>query len=122
VKQFCLHISPAPSQESMLMTGCCGTLRFGRGEYGESTSVWWFVDRGKTQPGSAIPRCLYDNLHAECESDNLADNLLGAFFVQRLETVFAQVVKKPLPLRNTKNVPIYLLCFAAGNPKERQQR
>jgi len=42
---------------------------------------------------------------------------IGAFFVQRLETVFAQVVKKPLPLRNTKNVPIYLLCFAAGNPK-----
>jgi hypothetical protein len=43
---------------------------------------------------------------------------IGAFFVQRLETVFAQVVKKPLPLRNmrnTKNVPIYLLCFAAGN-------
>ena len=42
---------------------------------------------------------------------------IGAFFVQRLETVFAQVVKKPLPLRNTKNVPIYLLCFAAGNSK-----
>jgi three-Cys-motif partner protein len=42
---------------------------------------------------------------------------IGAFFVQRLETVFARVVKKPLPLRNTKNVPIYLLCFAAGNPK-----
>jgi three-Cys-motif partner protein len=42
---------------------------------------------------------------------------IGAFFVQRLETVFVQVVKKPLPLRNTRNVPIYLLCFAAGNPK-----
>jgi three-Cys-motif partner protein len=42
---------------------------------------------------------------------------IGAFFVQCLETVFAQVVKKPLPLRNTKNVPIYLLCFAAGNSK-----
>jgi three-Cys-motif partner protein len=40
---------------------------------------------------------------------------IGAFFVQRLETVFAPVVQKPLPLRNTKNVPIYLLCFAAGN-------
>src|SRR5262249_43498681 len=42
---------------------------------------------------------------------------IGAFFVQRLETVFAQVVKKPLPLRNTNNVTIYLLCFAAVNPK-----
>jgi three-Cys-motif partner protein len=42
---------------------------------------------------------------------------IGAFFVQRLEAIFAQVVTKPLPLRNTKNVPIYLLCFAAGNSK-----
>jgi three-Cys-motif partner protein len=42
---------------------------------------------------------------------------IGAFFVQRLATVFAQVVQEPLPPRNTKNVPIYLLCFAAGNPK-----
>jgi three-Cys-motif partner protein len=55
---------------------------------------------------------------AETALEKDADfDAIGAFFVQRLETVFAQVVKKPLPLRNTKNVPIYLLCFAAGNPK-----
>jgi len=42
---------------------------------------------------------------------------IGAFFVQRLATVFAQVAPEPFPLRNSKNVPIYLLCFAAGNPK-----
>jgi three-Cys-motif partner protein len=54
---------------------------------------------------------------AETALEKDADfDAIGAFFVQRLETVFAQVVKKPLPLRNTKNVPIYLLCFAAGNP------
>jgi three-Cys-motif partner protein len=54
---------------------------------------------------------------AETALEKDADfDAIGAFFVQRLETVFAQVVKKPLPLCNTKNVPIYLLCFAAGNP------
>jgi hypothetical protein len=42
---------------------------------------------------------------------------IGDFFVQRLATDFAKVVKKPLPLRNSKNVPIYLLCFAAANPR-----
>jgi three-Cys-motif partner protein len=42
---------------------------------------------------------------------------IGDFFVQRLETIFAKVAKKPLPLRNSKNVPIYLLCFAVANPR-----
>ncbi len=55
---------------------------------------------------------------AETTLEKDADfDAIGAFFVQRLETVFAQVVQKPRSLRNTKNVPIYLLCFAAGNPK-----
>ena len=42
---------------------------------------------------------------------------IGAFFVSRLQTVFAKVAPNPLPLRNSKNVPIYLLCFASANPK-----
>lgn len=42
---------------------------------------------------------------------------IGAYFVERLSTVFAKVADNPLPLRNSKNVPIYLLCFAAANPK-----
>lgn len=42
---------------------------------------------------------------------------IGAFFVKRLSTVFAKVAENPLPLRNSKNVSIYLLCFAASNPK-----
>ena len=37
------------------------------------------------------------------------------FFVQRLKTIFTEVVEEPLQLYNSKNVPIYLLCFAAGN-------
>jgi three-Cys-motif partner protein len=42
---------------------------------------------------------------------------IGAFFVERLASVFAQVAENPLPLLNSNNVPIYLLCFAAANPK-----
>lgn len=42
---------------------------------------------------------------------------IGQFFVNRLKTIFAGVADNPLPLWNTRNVPLYLLCFAAGNPK-----
>jgi hypothetical protein len=42
---------------------------------------------------------------------------IGRFFVERLEQVFAGVCKNPLPLRNSKGVPLLLLCFAASNPK-----
>lgn len=42
---------------------------------------------------------------------------IGKFFVERLKTVFPAVADNPLPLRNSRNVPLYLLCFAAGNPK-----
>lgn len=39
------------------------------------------------------------------------------FFVERLETIFAGVAKNPLVLRNSKNSPLYLLCFATGNQR-----
>lgn len=42
---------------------------------------------------------------------------VGRFFVERLKTVFAGVAENPLPLRNSRNVPLYLLCFASGNPR-----
>ncbi len=42
---------------------------------------------------------------------------IGTFFVNRLKTVFSEVAENPLPLRNSRNTPLYLLCFAAGNPK-----
>lgn len=42
---------------------------------------------------------------------------IGRFFLKRLETVFAQVAPNPLILTNSQGVPIYLLCFAAGNPR-----
>jgi len=44
-------------------------------------------------------------------------DLIGEYFVKRLKTVFAGVAENPLPLMNSRNVPLYLLCFAAGNPR-----
>lgn len=42
---------------------------------------------------------------------------IGGFFLQRLAAIFAQVAPNPLYLRNSKNVPIYLFCFAAANKR-----
>jgi three-Cys-motif partner protein len=42
---------------------------------------------------------------------------IATYWVTRLQSVFADVARNPLPLRNSRNVPIYLLSFAAANPK-----
>lgn len=42
---------------------------------------------------------------------------IADFFVERLETIFPGVIKKPLPLYNAKKNPLYLLCFACGNKR-----
>ena len=39
------------------------------------------------------------------------------YFIERLKTVFTKVAENPLRLYNSRNAPLYLLCFAAGNPK-----
>ena len=38
------------------------------------------------------------------------------YFLKCLKSVFAKVADNPLPLHNSKNSLMYLLCFAAGNP------
>lgn len=43
-------------------------------------------------------------------------NAISDFFVSRLKGIFEKVSGNPLPLTNSKNVPLYLLCFAAANP------
>ena len=37
------------------------------------------------------------------------------YFITRLESIFPGVAKNPLWLTNSKNTPLYLLCFACGN-------
>lgn len=42
---------------------------------------------------------------------------ISQYFVKRLEEEFEEVAKNPLILRNSRNSPLYLLCFASANPK-----
>lgn len=42
---------------------------------------------------------------------------IGKYFTARLRTVFAGVAEHPRVLRNSRQSPLYLLCFAAGNIK-----
>lgn len=58
---------------------------------------------------------LDSDIHTQIEKDADYDKI-GHFFVGRLKTIFINVAE-PLVLRNSKNSPLYLFCFAAGNPK-----
>ncbi len=42
---------------------------------------------------------------------------VAGYFMERLKQVFRHVLEEPMVLRNSKNSPIYMLCFAASNPK-----
>lgn len=42
---------------------------------------------------------------------------ISNYFVERLQTVFPGVATNPLPLYNSRNNPLYLLCFASGNKR-----
>lgn len=60
----------------------------------------------------------YDLLGERAELKKVADfNSIGQYFVTRLKTVFYQVAENPRPLLNSRNNPLYLLCFATGNPR-----
>lgn len=41
---------------------------------------------------------------------------IAKYFNDRLKTIFADVAPNPLFLNNSTNSPIFLLCFAVGNP------
>lgn len=42
---------------------------------------------------------------------------IGRYFNDRLKTIFAAVAPEPRVLKNKTGCPLYLLCFAAGNPR-----
>ena len=43
--------------------------------------------------------------------------IIEQYFIERLQGIFKEVAPNPLILRNSKNVPLYLLCFAANNQR-----
>jgi len=42
---------------------------------------------------------------------------IADYYMERLHSVFAGVADNPLQLRNSKRIPLFLLCFAAANPR-----
>ena len=44
-------------------------------------------------------------------------NKISKYFTKRLKTIFEGVADNPLPLFNSRNNPLYLLCFAASNER-----
>lgn len=55
--------------------------------------------------------CTREEVHKTANLEAIAD-----FFVQRLSKIF-KAVATPCELRNSRDVPIFLLCCAASNPK-----
>lgn len=47
---------------------------------------------------------------------NASFDQIGQFLIERLTTAFARVAPSTKALVNSRNNPMYLLCFAAGNP------
>lgn len=43
-------------------------------------------------------------------------NAIAEYYQERLKTVFAAVAENPRALCNSRNSPLFLLCFAVGNP------
>lgn len=41
--------------------------------------------------------------------------MISDYFTRRLDSIFTRVAPNPLPLLNSRNVPLYLLCFASAN-------
>jgi len=60
----------------------------------------------------------HDLLGKRAELKKVANfDSIGQYFVRRLQTVFYRVAESPRPLYNSRNNPLFLLCFATGNPK-----
>ena len=63
---------------------------------------------------------LQTDLFGEINTEIIKDadfEKIGKYFTSRLKTIFSEVSGKPLPLRNSRGHPMYLLFFAAGNPR-----
>jgi len=43
-------------------------------------------------------------------------NAIAEYYQERLRTIFPAVAENPKVLSNSRGTPLYLLCFAAGNP------
>ena len=61
----------------------------------------------------------HDGLFGPMQTEQKISSFAGinAFLRERLESIFVGVAKQPLYLANSQNTPIFMLFFAASNPK-----
>lgn len=59
---------------------------------------------------------LFGDDTAEMEKD-ASFEAIGGYIIERLKTIFPGVADSPYILRNSKNSPLFMLCFAVGNPR-----
>lgn len=86
------------------------------GGWADRLTVFFGTDAWKTE---FYPKRTQTTLFGEEETQQKEANWdqIQQYFIRRLETIFVKVAPNPLVLRNSKNVPIFLLCFAASNSK-----
>lgn len=54
----------------------------------------------------------------ETQVEKTADfTMIAEYYLGRLAGTFTSVADRTFAMRNSKNIPLFLLCFAAGNPK-----
>jgi len=46
----------------------------------------------------------------------VSQDVIGRYFTRRLRALFSGVAERPAVLQNSRGTPLYLLCFAVGNP------
>ena len=86
------------------------------GGWSERLSIFFGTDNWKDE---FYPKRTQITLFGEedIQSKEADWKAIEKYFIGRLETVFVKVAPNPLVLRNSKNVPLFLLCFAASNPR-----
>ncbi|MBX3298729.1 MAG: three-Cys-motif partner protein TcmP [Acidobacteria bacterium] len=73
----------------------------------------WF-DKFYTE---AQDRLLFDGKDEARFEKRTSFNEISEYFQERLRSSFAEVAPNPLILKNSHNSPLFLLSFAAGNPR-----
>ncbi len=63
----------------------------------------------------ATPKNLFSALEDSSVQRDADFGKITDYFIERLHSIFLYVMEKPVMLYNTKSVPLYAFCFAAGN-------
>jgi three-Cys-motif partner protein len=98
VNRLLMHDSPPTGAWADRLTAIFGTDEWRSAFYQPTKQLRLFDDEPRYEKSASF--------------DSIAQ-----FFLQRLDSIFERVAPNPLVLMNSRNNPIFLLCFAAANKK-----